>query len=231
MKGLSFSDAHLDASTGGMRRIEDLERAFDRVEELANEHQVDVVIFQGDLANPDCGSILVRVLDTTIRCASNLTANAIPSHWVAGNHDVIEDGSGYTTLRPLSQIPGVHIHEVPGRVAVRSGHILFLPFPTRVTKYDPEKYVLENCEEGDVVIGHATYVEGAIMGSETRDMARGGSMVFPVAACKKMGAKLMLNGHYHREQVTPSGVHIPGSLERLRFDEEGNTPGVLIWEA
>ena len=39
----------------------------------------------------------------------------------------------------------------------------------------------------------------------------------------------MLNGHYHRMQEA-GGVRIPGSLVRLRFDEEHNDPGFLVLE-
>ncbi|MFA4974900.1 MAG: hypothetical protein WC683_20040, partial [bacterium] len=73
-----------------------------------------------------------------------------------------------------------------------------------------------------VVAGHLC-IEGAMLGSETTDMARGRSVEFPVAACSEAEANLLCNGHYHKRQ-TVRGVECPGSLVRLAFGEEHNEP-------
>lgn len=236
MKFLVFSDAHLDAVTAGMRRIDDLERAFDRVHALACENDVERVVFLGDLADPDCGSILVRVLDVALGLASALADDGIVSHWVAGNHDTIEDGSGFTTLRPLRAARRTFVHEVPQSFAFGGSNLveaMFLPYAARNLRYDPEAWMQENSfrlSGGRVVFGHMTGIDGVKLGSETYDFARGGSMPFPLEECRRQKVDLMFNGHFHREQTTPGGIRIPGSLARLRFDEEHNAPGVLIAE-
>jgi DNA repair exonuclease SbcCD nuclease subunit len=231
MRLLLLSDLHLDSTTAGMRRLPDLELALDRVATIAIKEKVDEVFFLGDLADADSGSIIIRVLDVAMKFAGSMAANCIATRWVAGNHDSIEDGEGHTTILPIGNIGGAFIYERPTTIMAGPEAdipVSFLPYPTRGCQYDPEQYVLENCLSGSIVAGHCTYIDGAVLGSESRDMARGGSFSFPVNACKKMGAKLLFNGHYHRQQITPGGVHIPGSLERLRFDEETNAPGILI---
>lgn len=235
---LFFSDAHLDQSTAGLRRIDDLEGAFKRVLAYAIEREVSLVVFKGDLADPDCGSILVRVLDAALGIASDFAAHGIASRWVRGNHDVIEDGSGLSTLTPVGRIKGARVfdrpeHEFFKDAPFRDVEVLYLPYPSRASIYDPAQYMQGNPFSGTgarVVIGHCTSVRGAVAGSETNDLARGGNVEFPIEECKRQNVTAMFNGHFHAQQTTPDGVHICGSLERLRFDEEHNHPGILIAE-
>lgn len=234
MKILLFSDAHGDSSTAGMRRIDDISRGFQRVTSIALEREVDIVSYLGDLADPDCGSIIVRVLDQMFLMATTLSDNHITFFLIAGNHDTIEDGSGISTLHPLDRISNVFVYERPGGMTIGDYEFAFLPYPTRVTHYDPAK-VLPTLFDAEkqrgrkrIVLGHCTDVRGARAGSESGDLARGGSLSFPIDQCKELEVDLMGNGHFHHQQVTEDGVHIPGSLECIRFDEEQNTPGIFI---
>lgn len=233
MRLLLYSDAHLDAVTAGMRRIDDVDAAFSRVANVAREREVDAAVFLGDLADPDCGSILVRVLDSALQLAKSLENDDITSIWLAGNHDVIQDGSGATTLRPLRAVAS-KVAERPATIYFDEVKMILLPYPSRAAAYDPELYVRDNAApvpgfaEKTIVLAHATSLRGARQGSESGDLARGGDFPFPVDECKRQGAAFMGNGHFHHGQVTPDGVHVPGSLVRLRFDEESNSPGILV---
>lgn len=220
-----------------MLRIDDLDHALSQVADLAAARSVNVVVCCGDIADPDCGSILVRVYDVLIRMAAKLEMNNIPFFIVAGNHDTIEDGSGRTTLHPLRNVPGVRIFEQPDATAfynlgVRYADVLFLPFPSRTSVYDPEdevrKAFVGKKDRKRVVIGHCTGIDDVQVGSETKDFARGSILPFPIEECIKHEVDFMGNGHFHKQQVTPAGIHIPGSLANLRFDEENHTPGILI---
>lgn len=229
MKGLIFSDVHGDASTAGMRRIDDIEQAYSNIVSLAVQHKVDKVFCLGDLADPDCGSILVRVLDATFELVYKLHASltGIETIFVAGNHDVIEDGSGISTLHPLRHV--ARVHEKPGLQVIDGFTMAFLPYPSRTMMYDPVK-VIEIPRPIDAVFGHCTALRGVRSGSESSDLARGGDLNFPIDECIRSGVDKMFNGHWHHQQTTSDGVWIPGSLERLRFDEETNQPGILLFE-
>lgn len=230
MRLLLFSDLHLDAVTAGMRRADDLDLALANVVEIAVSRECDAVACLGDIADPDCGSILVRAVDSMLNMIAVLNSYKKRSYFVAGNHDTVEDGSGVTTLRPLRHSASV-VAERPMTVLDPSGlAIILLPYPSRATAYDPELYVRENCKGGELVLGHMTGIDGVEVGSESRDFARGSAMPFPLRECRRQNALFLANGHFHRQQVTAGGIHIPGSLELLRFDEEGNQPGVMIVE-
>jgi DNA repair exonuclease SbcCD nuclease subunit len=237
VKILHTSDWHLDAVTVGMRRIDDLKAAVQRTVDIAIEKKVDAYVFHGDLADPDCGSILVRVLAIAIDTALALAHADIPSFWIAGNHDVIEDGSGLTTLHPLAQLRSkVHVYEAPEIVMWDEDcEIVFLPFTSRTALYDANEFMQRHpFTEGvkrRMVFGHCTGLDGVVIGSESRDMARGAELPFPIAECRRQDVTLCVTGHWHRQQRTPDGVYIPGTLERLRFDEEGNAPGIFISES
>jgi len=41
---------------------------------------------------------------------------------------------------------------------------------------------------------------------------------------------LVVSGHYHRRQTTEDGIQVVGSLARLTFGEESNTPQFLVIE-
>lgn len=212
-----------------MRRIDDVSKAFGEITGIAIERKVDAVFCLGDLGDPDAGSILIRLYDTILKMAMRLNMMHIDLFMVAGNHDVIEDGSGLTTLHPLNQA-GVRIFERPRLVDYRGCNIAFLPYPSRVTQYNPVDVVNSFADPKlkRVVMGHCTAVPGAKAGSESGDLARGGSFDFPLEACKAKGVIFMANGHFHHQQITPDGVHIPGSVEKFRFDEEYNIPGIFI---
>jgi DNA repair exonuclease SbcCD nuclease subunit len=103
----------------------------------------------------------------------------------------------------------------------------------RARHYEPVDFIhglpLNTVDGGSIlIVGHLT-VPSAERGSESGEFARGRDLVFPVEACRdRWGDRAVLvNGHYHRRQVTRDGVNIPGSLARLRHDEEQHEPGYL----
>lgn len=235
MRSLIFSDAHLDAVTAGMRRIDDLTKAFDTVAEVAIAEKVDNVFFLGDLGDADCGSILIRVLGVALGTGNKLGRNGIYSWWIRGNHDVNEDGSDTSTIDPIEHAERATVIKHQSLLIFDGGiEICFLPFPTRGTLYDPDAYVRsvwpgpKKCTR--VIMGHCTGIPKALLGSETFDMSRGAELPFPTKAAIDCEVDFTFNGHFHKRQIVEGGINIPGSLERLRFDEEHNDPGFLIAE-
>lgn len=251
MKILVTGDWHLDARTAGYDRFGDLRAAVDWTVELASREHVDLYVMLGDLCDPDT-TRSHRAVGIACDAAAKLANRGIMQAWIAGNHDVIEDGTGSTTmaaLRGMSEMrcfqrdePMMIIAEEPRRM-VRfpndtiddsSVDLMFLPFTARAKAYDPAKYVQEqelsrHCRKV-LVFGHLNVI-GADDGSEVEDFPRGREVVFPVdELLAKWGDKcLLFNGHYHRRQ-TVRGVRMPGALGRLGFGEVGNPAGVLLVE-
>jgi len=235
------SDWHLDAVTYGVSRHQDVKDAALQVVAAAFKESADLVLFLGDLCDPDDGPWALQCVETAIEIAVALKTRGIASWWIAGNHDVIEDGTGRTTLSPLRALgtPLVRVFEEPAVADVPgfskfdpACHVplLALPFTAACRRYDPDKTVWEKRGElGDraVVAGHMTCLAGARLGEETHEMARGRSVSFPVEQCR--AGWLKLNGHFHDRQVT-NGVHVPGALARLSFGEAQNRPSYLIFE-
>ncbi len=251
MKILITSDWHGDANTAGVSREDDVAIAVREVILAAANEEVDLVFFLGDLCDPDSTRTHRAAALGTLAATTLWVKHRIPSRWLVGNHDVIEDGSGGNTLAGISAVeyafrsdgkdPPILVYEqpameiihprLPGREAVT---LVALPFTPRSHPYDPADYVRWASKQMPVdgpwiIAGHLN-VEGIEPGSETNDMPRGRDVFFPVKACKECFPRaLLLNGHYHQRQLF-NGVLIPGALERLTFGEEHNTPGFLIVE-
>jgi DNA repair exonuclease SbcCD nuclease subunit len=237
MRLLATSDWHLDWNTAGLRRFQDLRRAVLDSVQYAIGNKVDSYLFLGDLMNPDSGSRVFECMALAIHAANQLAEAGIESHWLTGNHDVIEDGSGCSTLEPLTAVHGqcVNVHDRPMMTCLRCRggaltniDLVTLPFTPAVHTYDPQDIVKRYIKPDGLTVlaGHMTDIPGILPGSETRDMARGRSMRFPIDALRGSNV-LMLNGHFHEQQLF-KGIYIPGSLERLTFGEQHHRPGWLI---
>jgi len=224
----------MDAVTAGVPRFGDVRDGLADVVQQCCERQLDAAVFCGDLCNPDAGSIVFRVLHAALLAAKQLSQAGIPSFWVAGNHDRVEDGTGRTTLSPLAIVGElVRVVEQPERHRVKEVDLLFLPYPSRVARYEPAAAVERlfpgmKTNRPTVAFGHLQ-LDGVQLGSETRDFARGADMQWPVAELKRLGVRAVVGGHYHHRQ-TVDGVMFVGSLERLRFDEADNSPGWMLLE-
>jgi DNA repair exonuclease SbcCD nuclease subunit len=237
------SDWHLDAVTAGVRRLSDLRVALSTIlnrvqaEKDAGHHVLS--LFLGDLCDPDSGTPVWAAICTALAFLTKLGTIGVPSVWLAGNHDVIEDGSGVTTISPLARLFPFTGRVVEGPESWVDGNLVFLalPFTAKSHAYNPALYVSEvlpviwelHPEKTLVVLGHLN-IAGVVPGEETTEMPRGREVAFPLDEINKWpGEKVLLHGHYHRQQVF-NGVHIPGALERLTFGEEGHQPGFLVVE-
>jgi DNA repair exonuclease SbcCD nuclease subunit len=233
MKIVLTSDWHLDALTDGVPRWQEIEALVDHSVEVAIQEGAKLYIMGGDLCDPD-GWNAARAMAKAIEVAVRLDNAGVASVWVAGNHDVIEDGMGTTTLTPLVAADiAHHVFEQPGEIVFENLHIVGLPFVPTSHGYDPAKVVqgLSRPRRGEqtLVIGHLN-LEGISAGSETKEMARGREVFWPLEALrKKWPDATLLGGHYHHAQEFKR-VHIIGSLARLRHDEEDSNPSLMILE-
>jgi DNA repair exonuclease SbcCD nuclease subunit len=241
MKLLATSDWHIDAVTNGVTRYEEIDRAIDTIVATAKRLKVELFVFLGDLCNGDgwCPQLAVRKAQEV---ALELSMCGIPSAWVAGNHDVVEDGLGTTMLTPMwalenmsERVEGlarIQVAEEPRVLAIGKVRLLFMPFTPSSHRYDPRKLVRELPKEPDmanVLFGHLN-IEGITSGSETLDMPRGREVFWPLKEIRKcLPGAVCIGGHYHEAQDF-NGVHIVGSLARLTHGEEQNVPGYLLVE-
>lgn len=230
MRIVTCSDAHLDVTTHGVPRFDEVAGALEQVVSYAIGQRADCFFFLGDASDPDSGAVVFRAVEVLARAALRLHAAGIPSVWLQGNHDVAGDGAGTSVLTPLralaAHLDGVYVVDEPRVFRPRGLFTLAcLPFTEPSRKYDPEKAIPE--EGCDVIIGHLT-LPGILEGSEV-DMRRGRDEDFPSARAVSK-ARLVLHGHHHHRQRTPEGIWVSGSLARLRFGEETVTPSFLDLE-
>ena len=245
MKILCTSDWHPDWVTAGVPRFDDVQETVERTVDYALAEGVDAYFFLGDLCDPGT-SRSYRAIALLIRVAMTLAEEGIQVICLTGNHDVIEDGSGSSTLAPLEELGCVYVVSRPALTAVTPNgapplNVLCLPFTPRSHPYDPEEVVREHAKNGGddihLVIGHLN-IEGIAAGSETTDLPRGRQVFFPYELCKELLPNAtLLNGHYHERQhwrgkggKDKQGIHIPGAPQRLTFSEEQNDPGFFILE-
>jgi len=237
MKLLLTSDWHGDALTGGYRRGSDIEKAARATVDYAVDNQIDWWIFLGDLCDPDNGSSTLYGVEISLAIANELAKASIWNAWIAGNHDVIEDGSGRTTLTPLRRADLIFntVFERPEATLRLGPGVLLQPLPyvSRTTAYDPDLMVRKlRTTAGDddlVVFGGHLQSAGAKLGSETHDMPRGRDVAWPMEAVKLFPKRRCYGGHYHQRQKVGE-LTIVGSLERLSFGEESNRPGFMVVE-
>lgn len=222
MRAVVVSDLHVNAKTAGFERMGDVEEALTKAVDHAIVSRVDRFIMLGDLADPDSPSI-IRSIVLAQKFAAILDVHGIPSVWVAGNHDVLEDGYGTTVLDPLRDMCTVVTQ--PGMV----GDVLVFPYTPMVHHYTPE-VILDAQEKAPKLILSHLMLEGISIGSESEEFARGRDLFLPIDKIRaRWPDVLILNGHYHRRQ-TYRGIEIPGDLCRLTRAEANHEPCFLTVE-
>lgn len=234
------SDWHLDQSTAGVDRFDDVCAAIDVSVEAAIDMQADAYLMCGDLTDPNTVRAH-RAVGKACEVDQRLSRARIRRLWLPGNHDVVEDGSGMSTMEALKWTGGDdrtnHVMSEPGVFGFQNCknqhqcNIIHLPFTPSSHPYDPDEFIrsVGDCAEPVLILGHLN-LEGISAGSETLDMPRGRDMFWPLDAIKECFPNaIMVGGHYHTPQDF-KGVHIIGSMARLRFDERDNTPGYMVLE-
>lgn len=236
MKILATSDWHLDAMTAGVSRAPELDAYVDAVVDRCVDQQIDVVLVGGDYYDP--GSLRESQHAARLfRYAEKIQRVVSCSVWIAGNHDVVGEGSVLSPLAVASRWwrddMGPEVAERPRLVDAFHGEpsvaVLALPFvaetPTVSMVALMEKAVADARAakaRGDrlVVLGHFT-IPGVTVGSE-EEMVRGRDLLFPAQLVRSLEPDLVINGHYHAQQtVEYEGVtiHIPGAPLRMTFGE------------
>jgi DNA repair exonuclease SbcCD nuclease subunit len=247
MKILHTGDWHTDKRLAGVPRYDEVAQAAMETVWAAIEHRADLYLHTGDVADPDDGPEVLRALDLVNLCSAILAKHDIRQIWLRGNHDAVEDGTGRSLLTPLNRfyfdtLPVVDHPQViqfsdntkrRGEAGDCYGvRLLCLPYCDWTQ--DEVRVLIEknDLRKGCTVVATHLQFEGAKLGDETTDMARGRDRQFPWHLCDP--SWLVLGGHYHLRQVIqgPNGASasICGSLARLTFGEEKNAPAYSLVE-
>ena len=241
MKLLITSDWHLDAVTAGIPRVGEFDLYLDQVVAASQEHDVDTIAVLGDYFDPgkmNGPEMTARLMEAALKLSG---AGAKLLIWIAGNHDVVESSGGWTTITPLKlaledgfargtrhhhivfERPKLAVFRLPGWA------LLALPYQARAAMIPEEMETALAAAKAErnlgvplIVLGHMT-VPGAILGSESHEMARGRDMDLPMDQLADLSPVIVANGHYHKAQTVkgPGGLRvvIPGSPHRFTFGE------------
>lgn len=240
------TDWHGDHMTLGVRRHDEVERAVEASVDCAIEEHADCYVCLGDIADPDNGGDTLRAQLIAMRAALMLQKHGIRSIWLAGNHDVCEDGTGATTLTPMRALEAlglVHVIEAPRLIWLKEPSLAMLCLPFVPVSHGVDVALAADAlwpktlhgsaapDAPHVVVASHLTVPGVVAGEETTEMPRGREVVYPFEQTTR--AVLRLQGHYHHRQTfDPSDggppLIIPGALARLTFGDEEHEPGFLV---
>jgi DNA repair exonuclease SbcCD nuclease subunit len=242
VKVVVVSDLHPDVSTAGFPRFDDVQAALDQAVEYAIQNDA-VFFFLGDLVTNDPpNDVMIRCIGMAQRAAHHLAAAGLLSCWIAGNHDVFEDGLGTTALDPLERTGCVRDGERIGRVIVSKSEPMVIqigllklavtfPFAPTSHGYDPLAEARKIADRDRVVlVGSHLMLEGIGPGSETQDFPRGRDLFLPIDEIRQLFPNaVIVSGHYHTRELY-RGVQVVGSLVRLTRGERHDEPGFLVLE-
>lgn len=237
MKSLLTSDWHEDWVTEGVARYDDISVAVDETVQAALDEEVDFYMMLGDLSDPDRNPTVFRAIAKAMQVALDLSNHGIESHWLVGNHDVNEDGSGSSVLTPMGVLSGVphggriHLHDRPGLhpIGNKGARLLALPYTPLSHTYDPLPYCTKELKTDYplIVISHLG-ITGIQPGEETKDLPRGRDVILPHRVFESRKAPTYIfSGHYHHGQQFEN-VQVVGSLAKLFFSPDDYKPSYLL---
>lgn len=231
-----ISDLHLDAATYGVARMNEIDRSVRA--QLEKVRKGDEVVFLGDLGNPG-SSRIYEAISRAIQYDREVRNRGACMHWLVGNHDVLEDGSGGSVLEPLRGY-GAEVYSLPDGVVASAGGVdmIFLPHAPLASRYDPGEFLRRRVREDrpTIVFGHLN-PPGITPGSEAEAFARGRDVMWPEDRPVARNV-LYVSGHIHRAQEYPKrprpdvrpwgSIQIVGAPVRFGFDEADHEPQTFV---
>lgn len=229
MRVLHLADLHLntethgrtDPETGQNSRTQDFLNSLRRV--MVHRPSWDMVLFSGDLyttCNPSQTAQDV-VLDILKALADKSTCIA-----VAGNHDQPVAKGKASSLRVLQRIGWV-VAEKPDVSDYGFMPVICMPWMHGWTGGQIAEEIQEyrrDLRDGPVILLCHGVAEGAVYSGSERSVTIGRDPIIPMAAFE--GITYAAMGHLHGHQAVGNAIY-PGSIDRLDFGEEHNTPGFV----
>jgi DNA repair exonuclease SbcCD nuclease subunit len=234
-----YGDSHYDLKTEGIDRTDDIDNSHDQiidyVQDLVDENRDVLVLNMGDVfhGTRPRPEVMARVISTFNR----LENMGVPTHIIAGNHDVIDQQGRTSSLEPLRSINWQYIHiihdiikfEYKGVTIVTLPHIskaraIEQGFKGVQDYIDIKSMRIEEVLPEDkpvIVIGHHN-IAGAKTGTEGF-MIKGAQEEFPKVLKESKKVNYIFNGHIHKPQLIPNEggapIIITGDISTNDFGE------------
>lgn len=222
-KGLFLADIHLGVRSSSEEWQDNIRSYFfdwfiPYVKSLLNDSPNDYFLaVLGDVYD-DRKSIDINVNELAIDIFETL-GQLLPVYIINGNHDLSKKtNKGNTSLRSLSNIPGVTVVKYPTLIHIK-------PATKILSKIIAIPYLGSHEEENKVLLDYSGKVDYAWMHTDISQMKFDNGMTIVGAVDAKIFKGDILSGHIHKRQELENVVYI-GCPYQLRRSDIGNTKGV-----
>jgi DNA repair exonuclease SbcCD nuclease subunit len=219
---LLFSDLHCHPHKKKAERLNDCLKALEWVFDVADEREINDLIFAGDLLHDRQRIDVLTYTKTWEILKRRMSSGVAKRLWLlVGNHDLwFNNKWSVSSVQPLSSIPGITIIDSPQQRGIADSAFDFIPYthdPLKAFEELGSRMEREKC----YCIGHLA-IDGAILNSAgtVSDVVieHDGDMVV-VDAGLFQGYKHTFLGHYHSAQQISPNVEYIGSPLELSFGE------------
>ena len=236
-KALLFSDLHIHAHKESVSRLNHCLEVLNWIFEQAHEHDVDDIIFAGDLFH-DRGKIDVLVYLKTFEVFMQrlLVENPKFKFWaLVGNHDMYHrENWDVNSVKPLTAIPGFEIIDKPSSLCFGDKLQLiidFCPYSDNPIR-ELEKLKADRKKESlRMLVGHMA-IHGAqlnkLYGTRADVIVEYDNEMIPVSVDVFNDWDHVFLGHYHGAQRLSASVEYLGSPLQLSFGETFQEKHILI---
>lgn len=222
-KGLFLADIHLGVRSSSEEWQDNIRSYFydwfiPYVESLLKDSPDDYFLaVLGDVYD-DRKSIDINVNELAIDIFETL-GQLLPVYIINGNHDLSKKtNKGNTSLRSLSNIPGVTVIKEPTLITIK-------PSTKVLSKVIAIPYLGAHEEENKVLLDYSGKADYAWMHTDISQMKFDNGMTIVGAVDAKIFKGEILSGHIHKRQELENVVYI-GCPYQLRRSDIGNTKGV-----
>lgn len=222
-KGLFLADIHLGVRSSSEEWQDNIKSYFydwfiPYVESLLKDSPNDYFLaVLGDVYD-DRKSIDINVNELAIDIFETL-GQLLPVYIINGNHDLSKKtNKGNTSLRSLSNIPGVTVVKEPTLITIK-------PATKALSKVIAIPYLGAHEEENKVLLDYSGKADYAWMHTDISQMKFDNGMTIVGAVDAKIFKGEILSGHIHKRQELENVVYI-GCPYQLRRSDIGNTKGV-----
>lgn len=226
---LAFSDIHIHPHKKSSERLEDCLKALEWVFNTAVEHDIQDIVFAGDLFH-DRQKIDVLTYQRTFEIFNKyLKSTSLKIFLLLGNHDLWHyQRWDISSVFPLAALNGVKVIDRPDTVKVAGKDISFLPYT-----HDPinDLKKITNKSDNRILFGHVA-IDGALLNTMHGTQAEVGvehdGEMIKVNSDIFQGWDGVYLGHYHAEQKLDYNVEYIGSPLQLSFGEAFQHKHVII---
>jgi DNA repair exonuclease SbcCD nuclease subunit len=226
-KILIFTDIHIHPHKKNQKRLEDCLKVLEWVFDTANEHEVENVVFIGDLFHH---RQKMEVL--TYQRTFEIFQRYQHKIWLLiGNHDMwCNETWDVSSVIPLNAIPKVTVINKPCTLEIAGRPISFLPYTKNPVK---ELEKIKNDSDFKILFGHIA-LNGALLNVRAQTYSEvpveDDSDMTLVNASLFKGWDQVFLGHYHAAQKIGDNIEYVGSPLQLSYGEAFQGKHILIYD-